>query len=322
MPDSIPLNFEVLALSRDIPSPYVAPDGSTGAPYIVARGVQVISDIHLTPETATNPVGTSHTLTATVTEGGTPTSGKTVTFQVISGPHTGVTGTGVTNASGQATFSYTGTLTGTDVIQATFVDSSQHTQRSNRAEKTWTPRTDTTPPTCVLDHVAPGPPTRLYVRVQDTGSGLGTIVVTESTNAVTPVPAFTPGTTDPVMVIATKINQNRTARVALRVTDVAGNVTLCDPILAKLRIGKASKTTQSYAGLPRAESKVRLMNLRPGVRSVTLVVNGRYFTPLRLAPGARRMINVARAMRPGNRNRITVIARGASGASVSVVISD
>ena len=184
------------------------------------------------------------------------------------------------------------------------------------------PPTDTTPPICDLIRVDPGPPTRLYVRTQDSGSGLASIVVTEQTNATVTWPPFTPGTTNQVTVTGTKINQNRTARVALRVTDVAGNVTLCDPILAKLRIGQASKTTQTYAGLPRAESKVRVTNLRPGVKSVALVVNGKQFRTIRLAPGARQLINVARAMRPGNRNRITVIARGARGASVSVVISD
>jgi hypothetical protein len=135
---SIPVTFEVLAISEDIPSAYVAPDGTTGAPYIVARGVTVISDIDLAPETDTNPVGTQHCLTATVTEGGTPTPGTTVTFEVVGGPHTGVTGTGVTDSNGQATFCYPGVLFGTDTIQATFIDSTGVTQRSNRVEKIWT----------------------------------------------------------------------------------------------------------------------------------------------------------------------------------------
>src|SRR5439155_3440992 len=33
-----PAEFKVLAISRDVPSSYTAPDGSSGAPYIVARG--------------------------------------------------------------------------------------------------------------------------------------------------------------------------------------------------------------------------------------------------------------------------------------------
>jgi hypothetical protein len=146
--DSWPVSFEVLAIARGIGTSYTATDGSVGTPYILARGVEVISDIKLAPETATNPVGTSHTVTATVTKNdpspGTPVVGKTVTFTVIAGPHTGTTGTGVTNGSGQATFSYTGTLEGTDTIEATFVDDAGRTQRSNRVTKTWEKRVGNT----------------------------------------------------------------------------------------------------------------------------------------------------------------------------------
>lgn len=145
--DSWPVSFEVLAIAEGIGTIFTAPDGSVGTPYILARGVEVISDIDLAPLTATNAVGTSHTLTATVTrpadEGGTtPVVGTTVTFTVIEGPHTGTTGTGVTNSLGVATFSYTGTAVGTDTAQATFVDGSERTQRSNRVAKTWEASTE------------------------------------------------------------------------------------------------------------------------------------------------------------------------------------
>lgn len=139
--DTWPVSFEVLAIARGIGSSFTAPDGSVGTPYILARGVEVISDIDLAPADATNNIGTSHTLTATVTTDdpapGTPVVGTTVTFSVVAGPHTGVTGTGVTDSAGKATFSYTGTLLGTDTIEATFVDSLGRTQRSNRVTKTW-----------------------------------------------------------------------------------------------------------------------------------------------------------------------------------------
>jgi hypothetical protein len=144
--DSWPVSFEVLAIAEGIGSSFTAPDGSVGTPYILARGVEVISDIDLAPAEATNPIGTSHTLTATVTTDdpapGTPVVDATVTFSVIDGPHTGATGTDVTNSAGQATFSYTGTLVGTDTIEATFVDSAGRTQRSNRVLKHWEERTE------------------------------------------------------------------------------------------------------------------------------------------------------------------------------------
>jgi PKD domain len=143
--DNWPADFEVLAINSDIGTNYTASDGSVGGPYILSRGATVISNISLTPLTATNPTGTNHTVTATVTENGTPVAGTTVTFTVIAGPNTGVTGTGTTDSNGQATFTYSSTLTGTDLIHATYLDSSGRTETSNTVEKTWTQVTNTPP---------------------------------------------------------------------------------------------------------------------------------------------------------------------------------
>ena len=94
--------------------------------------------IVLTPGTATNPPGTSHTVTATVRDQASAVlPGVTVTFSVVSGPNAGAGGTGVTDVNGQATFTYTSNgLTGTDSIQASFVDATQ-TTRSDTATKIW-----------------------------------------------------------------------------------------------------------------------------------------------------------------------------------------
>lgn len=87
----------------------------------------------LTPPTSFNYVGSSHTLTATlVDDTGAPIGGETITFTVIAGPHAGQSGTGDTNASGQATWSYTGTIVGEDTIRA-----SGGGVTSNTAKKTW-----------------------------------------------------------------------------------------------------------------------------------------------------------------------------------------
>lgn len=139
--DAWPISFEVLAIAEGAGSVFTAPDGTVGTPYILARGVDVISDIDLTPADATNDIGESHEVTATVTTDdpapGTPVVGTTVTFTVVDGPHVGTTGNDDTDASGVATFSYTGTTAGVDTIEATFVDSLGRTQRSNRVTKTW-----------------------------------------------------------------------------------------------------------------------------------------------------------------------------------------
>jgi uncharacterized repeat protein (TIGR03803 family) len=75
----------------------------------------------LSPASATNIVGTAHTVTATVTSNGVARSGALVNFSVTAGPNTGQTGTATTSASGQASFTYTNMtfIPGTDTIRAT-----------------------------------------------------------------------------------------------------------------------------------------------------------------------------------------------------------
>jgi hypothetical protein len=73
----------------------------------------------LTPALATNAVGTVHTVTATVTTMSGLAVGTVVTFDVISGPNNGQSGTTNTDVNGQGSFAYTSNGTpGTDIIQA------------------------------------------------------------------------------------------------------------------------------------------------------------------------------------------------------------
>ena len=137
--DNWPADFQVLAIAEGIGGYYTAPDGTTGTPYIIARGRDLvpISDIKLTPAEASKPIGSPHTITATVAENNTPTPGRSVTFKILSGPHAGRTGTATTAADGKATFTYTGATAGTDTVEATMVDGAGKTQTSNRVTVAW-----------------------------------------------------------------------------------------------------------------------------------------------------------------------------------------
>jgi hypothetical protein len=88
----------------------------------------------LTPATATNLVGATHTVTATaMTAGGAPVPDAIVRFSVTGGPNAGLVGGGNTDANGQATFTYAGNGgAGTDTIQAQI-----GALQSNTAQKTW-----------------------------------------------------------------------------------------------------------------------------------------------------------------------------------------
>lgn len=109
-----------------------------GANYNLPCGVRVVG-ISLAPATATNPVGTSHTVTAKIVDDLVqPVPGILVNFEVTSGPKMGTTGSATTDASGEATFTYSSSAAGTDVIQASFFCSDlQQDVYSNNVEKEW-----------------------------------------------------------------------------------------------------------------------------------------------------------------------------------------
>jgi Ca2+-binding RTX toxin-like protein len=100
--------------------------------------------IVLTPATDTNPEDTSHTVIAQVKSAdGNPVAGVTVRFTVTGA--NSASGTGLTDASGNATFSYTGANPGSDTITA-YADSDRDGVRdagepSGTATKTWTAAT-------------------------------------------------------------------------------------------------------------------------------------------------------------------------------------
>jgi Ca2+-binding RTX toxin-like protein len=109
--------------------------------FVVGGGAGVAETLDLTPATDSNPEDTDHTVTATVEDSlGDPVEGVTVNFAV-----TGVnptTGSATTNASGVATFTYTGANVGVDTITA-YADSDDDdvndvAEPEDTATKTWT----------------------------------------------------------------------------------------------------------------------------------------------------------------------------------------
>lgn len=123
-----------------------------------------VTGIRLEPTTGSHTVGQTHTVTASLADLlGNPQVGVSVTFTIVSGPDVGVTGTlspanGKTDANGDVTFTYTGIATGTDTIQASFVNQSGVTITSVQVTSDWTQ--SATPP-----HAADNP---FYTHVNTT----------------------------------------------------------------------------------------------------------------------------------------------------------
>ncbi|TVM04164.1 MAG: hypothetical protein CV087_01850 [Candidatus Brocadia sp. WS118] len=111
-----------------------------------------LETIVLSPASGTNIVGSQHAVTAEVLdESDNPVEGIVVSFVITAGPHAGQNGTDATDANGQATFNYTGTLEGTDTIDAGFVDFHGRTRTSNSVTMTWGPSNN--PPVAMCRNV-------------------------------------------------------------------------------------------------------------------------------------------------------------------------
>lgn len=183
------------------------------------------------------------------------------------------------------------------------------------------PDCDAIPPFC------PREPMRItngiQVVVQDAESGLFTIEVTELVNAhIDPAISFTLGTRSPVAVTALKDDTSSPSRLGLRITDICGNVTLCDPVLT-LRIRESGKPeSQTIGDLPQAEGRVTVVNGSPGVKTLRIEVNGRNFMLTNLQDGEQRTLDVSSAMLPGNGNVIVLTAQGKPGGNIEVILHD
>ena len=147
-----PADWSPFAIATDTPTkPTCGNDVDTGAPkcgeaYILIAGSGIVveaPDLGLDPATDINPVGTPHTVTATVTNpDDSPRAGVTVSF-VVTGVNAGAPGacvpaTCISGADGKVTYTYTGAAAGDDTINATItVDGSTQTAT---AAKTWVVR--------------------------------------------------------------------------------------------------------------------------------------------------------------------------------------
>ncbi len=116
-------------------------------------GAQPVNfQMELDPANAVNPVGTNHTVTATLTDtDGTPVAGEEVDF-AVTGTHSD-TGSATTNSAGEASFTYTGTAVGVDTITATYdADDDGTFEAIATAAKEWV----NNPPDCSGASADPG----------------------------------------------------------------------------------------------------------------------------------------------------------------------
>ncbi|MFA7329451.1 MAG: Ig-like domain-containing protein [Candidatus Delongbacteria bacterium] len=92
----------------------------------------------LTPSTSAGCVGDPHSVTLTLQDSnGNPLANYSTSIEVLSGPNAGTTASGLSNALGQFSASWTSLTAGSDVIRGSFLNNSGVLQVSNLATQVW-----------------------------------------------------------------------------------------------------------------------------------------------------------------------------------------
>ncbi len=132
---------------------------------IGTAGIQsTTGHLTLNPPTSVQTAGTPYTATAQLTDAGNqPTPNAIVNFQVLTGPNAGKQGTGTTDFQGNARFTYTSAVAGTDVLQASVTNTVGASVQSDPVTTTWLspdpcppPKTPPDPSTTAMVLVSPG----------------------------------------------------------------------------------------------------------------------------------------------------------------------
>jgi hypothetical protein len=188
------------------------------------------------------------------------------------------------------------------------------------------------PPSCVISRILEGPPKQLEVMVQAL-TGLGAIQVVESSNVTFTLPSFAFGTTIPIPVIATKVDQSQTSTFTLLVNDITyGNPVTCDPVDLTLKL-EGREEIHVFRAFKPSEHYIRILNGNPGVTRIRFRVNGRSFEINGLRDEESVVLDLEFAMLTSSPARFTrmrgpsdnimeISADGAPGDSASILIGD
>jgi len=182
--------------------------------------------------------------------------------------------------------------------------------------------TDDTKPTCKLVSTTPGPPKYITVLVQDEGSGIESVSY-DSTNATVTYPdPLQVGQSNPFYLKATKIDQTKSSTLVVQVTDIAGNVTDCDPVMPARRVVHiAGNDTRVISGVYATQTSLKIRNGLQATDKVVVRVNGHTLTLRNLKPGEVRFLRLKPAfLMPGSKNKIS-IARGLGRGYVQVTLN-
>ena len=175
---------------------------------------------------------------------------------------------------------------------------------------------------CQLTGIVNGPPKQIMITMQAVSPGLDTIQLTSSANATVAIPSFVAGTTSPVIVTATKINQSESSDVAFTISSMSGATASCDPVDYTATIENGPET-HTFRKLSSAEHYIRIVNGTPGLSHVTFIVNGKRLPEVTFKADGTQVLDIGSAMYEGSNDNLVVMeAIGRRGASAFILIGD
>lgn len=205
----------------------------------------------LSPAAQSDQVGSNAVVRANFSSCGTPLQGAVVDFSVVSGPNAGLTGSGTVDASGNATFTYSSSVAGSDTVSAS-VTNGAGSILSNTVTVTWL--------AAVLSGRAFGLSLGGLVTVKPTPD-TGPVFTTSSSTVGPPCVVHIGTLTSPVKANALCASVVTSAAYPAKSTAGAGiaSATIAVPNLPVIQIGAVqSASTTSCAGSAGSASIVSL----------------------------------------------------------------
>src|SRR5262249_39258435 len=136
------------------------------------------------------------------------------------------------------------------------------------------------------------------------------------------IPPFEMGVRTPVPVQVALIDQNSGGEATWRLTDVAGNQSICDPAKSTVVRGRGKPTQTILSCINASERHVYIKNGDPGVAKRGVEVSGRRFECSPLADGETLPLGIASALRAGANNNVSVVPLGAPAGAAVIRVSE
>lgn len=178
--------------------------------------------------------------------------------------------------------------------------------------------TDTVPPSCEVTFV--GSNANGEKIAQFTANDNEDDVVQLSVNNIVNARLTIHLPTEPVVFIATKIDQSKKAIINAVATDAANNVRNCtDSIIMTINDdGKSDK--KIYPRLPQTAGNIHVQNAHSGIQKLKIKVNDNTPQEVILSNGEYKVIDVSSQMDAGDNNRIAFKGEGDVGTNAYIIM--